>query len=346
MSDSPAAEGPISATTLGAVRGRHRRGVELYAGIPYAAPPHGAARFQPPRPAESWSGVRDAVRFSPAAPQLPGEGLTNSVAIAWDEAACLTVNVTTPAADGAGRPVLVWIHGGDFKNGTGATPWYDGTAFAANGDVVVVSLNYRLGAFGFCRLDDAPSSGVLGLLDQLAALEWVQHNISSFGGDPSRVTVAGESAGAFSVASLLAMPEATGLFQQAIIQSGGGHHVHTHDDARAVTAMLHDEAATDDLRSLDADRLLAAQQRVQARSASELGLTMSPFYPSVGGEHLHTRPIDLVAAGASADIPVLIGTNADEASLFGVGAVTHDRLSSWVGRFHADPAAVIDVYRR
>ncbi|MEE1563699.1 MAG: carboxylesterase family protein, partial [Acidimicrobiales bacterium] len=213
-------EGPLAQTACGTVRGRHRRGVQLFAGIPYAEPPVGDRRFAPPTPHDSWDGTRDALRFGKAAPQLPGEGLTNRVLLAWDED-CLTLNVVTPAADDARRPVYVWIHGGAYQHGQGATPWYDGTSFAIRGDIVVVTINYRLGALGFCHLsphlgDRFASAGVNGFLDQLAALGWVRDNIAAFGGDPDRVTVGGESAGAFSVCNVLASPHAAGLVHRAI----------------------------------------------------------------------------------------------------------------------------------
>ena len=341
-------------TTHGRVQGRARRGVELYAGLPYAAPPIGERRFRPPEPMAAWEGTRDATRFSPAAPQRPGDGLTNAVEIPWDEVGCLTLNITTPGADGAGRAVLVWIHGGDFKNGTGATPWYDGSNFAGNGDIVVVSINYRLGAFGFTAVDhlheDEPGgSGLVGLLDQIAALEWVRDNIAAFGGDPSRVTIAGESAGAFSVATLLAMSEASGLFQQAILQSGSAHAVQSGEQARAVTDLMLEMAdlqSVSDLRRLHPDGVLDAQEAVAESAPRRLGLDLSPFYPSTGSTVLPERPIDAIAAGASADIPVLLGTNGDEATLWGLGAaVDEDRLADWAGRFHPDAGALVDAYR-
>ena len=211
-------------TLSGEVRGREKNGVLLFSGIPYAAPPVGERRFRPPEPHDAWSGVRDATRFGPAAPQLPGDGLVGNPNVRWDEAACLTLNVCTPACDDARRPVLVWIHGGGFRNGQAAIPWYDGSSFARGG-VVVVSLNYRLGALGYLALgeiggSDYSTSGSSGIQDQLAALRWVRDNIAAFGGDPARVTIAGESAGGMSVGILLGVAGASGLFRGAIPQSG------------------------------------------------------------------------------------------------------------------------------
>lgn len=339
----------IVTTTSGPVQGRERRGVQLYAGIPYAAPPTGRRRFAPPEPPEPWTELRDATRFGTAAPQRPGEGLTNGIAIPWDED-CLTLNVMTPRADDARRPVYVWIHGGDFKNGTGGTPWYDGTSFAARGDIVAVTINYRLGAFGFVALGDgAPHSGIVGLLDQIAALEWVRDNIGAFGGDPTQVTIGGESAGAFSVSTLLAMPEAAGLCHRAIAQSGAGHMTIDPETAVCIAAAFCAAAGTDDLdelRALPPDVVLDAQQAVQNQRIDGLPRHQSPFYPAIGPGGLAARPIDAMEGGASAAVPLLTGVNDDETALFGMGATTDDRLVRIIGHYLAEPEPMIAHYRR
>ncbi|NNE74141.1 MAG: carboxylesterase/lipase family protein [Acidimicrobiales bacterium] len=344
---------PVATTTSGPVFGRERDGVLSFAGIPYAAPPVGHNRFGPPQPVEAWSEPRDATRFTKGAPQRPGDGLTSAAALPWDEAECLSLNVQTPAVDGA-RPVMVWIHGGDFRHGMGAIPWYNGARFAEQGDVVVVSINYRLGAFGFTYLDhlddELAGSGVVGILDQLAALQWVQDNIASFGGDPERVTIAGESAGAFSVGTLLSLPAAQPLFAQAILQSGAAHAVHDAEQGQGVARWLFEAAgvasgSVEGLRSLGAERLLDAQEELYGRSPAELGLMNSPFYPVVDGVVLPRRPIDAIAAGVGCDKPVLMGTNADETRLWGTQQTTDDRLEGFVARTHPDPAAAIDRYR-
>ena len=167
---------PIANTKNGDLAGRFRNGVELFAGIPYASPPVGDLRFAAPEPPKNWEGVREAKRFGPASPQLPGEGLTDRFPVRWDED-CLYLNVVTPASDDKNRPVYVWIHGGAYRRGQGGVAWYDGTSFASRGDVVVVTINYRLGAFGFTELGEHfgekfSSSGLNGLLDQIAALKW------------------------------------------------------------------------------------------------------------------------------------------------------------------------------
>jgi para-nitrobenzyl esterase len=210
----------IVATTGGPVQGREKDGIFDFRGIPYAAPPVGELRFRPPQPVEPWADVRDVTRFGPMAPQNQGamEAMFGAPPRPMDED-CLTLNVWTPGCDDAKRPVMVWIHGGAFLYGTGATPWYDGRTFARN-DVVLVTINYRLGALGFLHVD---GQGNNGILDQVAALEWVRDNIAAFGGDPGNVTAFGESAGAMSVGTLLGLPAAKGLFVKAIPESGAAH---------------------------------------------------------------------------------------------------------------------------
>ncbi|NEC02399.1 carboxylesterase family protein, partial [Streptomyces anulatus] len=221
MSDIVAGNPPLVRTVHGAVRGAVERGVAVFRGIPYAAPPVGARRFRVPGPPEPWTGVREAVAYGPTAPKRPYapplDRLLPDPAVPGD--GCLNLNVWTPSpgAGAAGLPVLVWIHGGSLTHGSSAVPVYDGSAFARDG-VVLVSVNYRLGVEGFGVFPDAPANR--GLLDQLAALEWVRDNIAAFGGDPDRVTVAGESAGAVSIAALLASPRSAGLLRRAVLQSG------------------------------------------------------------------------------------------------------------------------------
>ena len=220
----------IAETSCGRVQGREKDGVLLFAGLPYAAPPIGARRFRAAAPHEGWSDVRDARRFGPAAPQIATGGMTDPAPVRWDED-CLTLNVQTPALDDAGRPVLVWIHGGGYRSGQGAVPWYNGARFAANGDIVAVTINYRLGALGFTDLSrfgaEFATSGLNGILDQITALEWVRDNIAGFGGDPAKVTIAGESAGGFSVGTLLGSPRAEGLFRRAGRLHGTGRSCRT-----------------------------------------------------------------------------------------------------------------------
>ena len=215
----------IVKTRYGEVRGCVIDGVNTFKGIPYAAPPFGANWLRPPQPVEPWNGVRDALAFGPKAPSLPfsppENALVPELAVPGED--CLNLNIWSHDLASAKQPVMVWIAGGGFEyHGTGATPFYDGRRFARDG-IVCVTINYRVGANGFLYLDDGNAN--FGLLDQVAALEWVQQNIAAFGGDPENVTVFGESAGGMSVGTLLSMPRAQGLFRRAIAQSGAAHHV-------------------------------------------------------------------------------------------------------------------------
>src|SRR5215471_15210686 len=234
---SETAQHPVVRLNDGMVRGRVESGVAAFLGIPYAAPPFGPNRMRPPQPVPGWTGERDATSFGPTVPKgdyAPQYArLFPEVVIPGED--CLNLNVWTPDVGAGGLPVLVWIHGGSFMNGSGSVGAYDGAAFARDG-VVCVTINYRLSAEGFLYLGDGTAN--LGLLDQLAALQWVQANIAAFGGDPGRVTVAGESAGAMSVTTLLSMPLAEGLFARAIAQSGAAAHALDPETARKVAGHL------------------------------------------------------------------------------------------------------------
>lgn len=346
----------IVETTAGRLRGREKDDVLLFAGIPYAAPPIGRRRFRAALPHEGWRGVREAHQFGPAAPQRASGGLINPAPERCDED-CLALNVQTPALDDAGRPVLVWIHGGSFRTGQGALPWYNGARFAANGDIVVVTLNYRLGALGFTELsrfgDEFATSGCNGLLDQMLALEWVRDNVSRFGGDPAKVTIAGESAGGFSVATLLGSPRAEGLFRSAIAQSGAAHHVLPNSAGQVVADRFLAELGTDDVSGLEAagvDAILAAQAAVaQALEdgpglSSRLGVPVQPFYPVVGCEVLPRPPLPAIDDGLNASVPLLTGSNRDETTLWGNGSVDEAKLQRMAQSLGG--SELLDVYRR
>src|SRR5580658_8409340 len=224
----------VAETSAGKVRGASKEGVQIFKGIPYAADAGGANRFKPARKAPSWNGVRDALEFGPRAFQNDDSfGLMPEImALFSAEAqpiseACLVLNVWTPALDGRKRPVMFWCHGGAFISGSGASAWYDGGNLARKGDVVVVTINHRLGAPGFLYLaelggEEYADSGNIGMLDIVEALKWVRDNIASFGGDSGNVTIFGESGGGAKVSVLMAMPPAHGLFHKAIVQSGPG----------------------------------------------------------------------------------------------------------------------------
>lgn len=260
---------PVARTAAGAVRGSREDGLTVFRGIPYAEPPVGEARFQAPRPVGAWEGTRDAYAFGPPPPQETSfMGLTGRLeAPTGDD--WLTVNVWTPEVDPAPfalRPVMVWIHGGAYKLGHSGSPGYDAQHIARAGDLVVVTLNYRLGVEGFARIEGAPANR--GLLDQVAALEWVRDNIAAFGGDPGQVTVFGESAGAGSVAALLAMPSARGLFRRAIAQSVPGTYFSdelARDMAVAMAAEVGLRPTAADLSTVDPRELPSAGAALGAK---------------------------------------------------------------------------------
>jgi para-nitrobenzyl esterase len=318
--------GAVVETRSGRVRGSREDGAFVFRGIPYAAPPVGPLRFRPPGPPAPWSGVRDALRAGASAPQLAG-ALAQVLGQGGDGQSedCLALDVFTPGADGARRPVLVWLHGGGFTSGAGSQAVYHGGSLARRGDVVVVTLNYRLGILGWLALPELAEEGGaganFGLLDQLAALAWVRDNVAAFGGDPENVTLFGESAGAMSIGALLGCPRARGLFQRAILQSGAAHHVHSSESAAAVTAAVldalglgpHDVGA---LRALPVDAILAAQKRVLETFFPDTRLLR--FQPAVDGDVLPRPPLEAIAEGSAAGIAVLAGTNLDEYRLWGL----------------------------
>jgi para-nitrobenzyl esterase len=320
---------PVVEIELGRLRGVERRGVRIFRAVPYAAPPVGPLRLRPPEPPEPWGGARDATRVGAVAPQprpiaLPGplRGLLGGGVQRED---CLTLNVFTPGLDDARRPVLVWIHGGAFVLGAGSTPIYSGRRLARGGDAVVVTLNYRLGVLGFAQLgllglEGAEETLNLGLQDQVAALRFVREHIRAFGGDPGNVTIFGESAGAMSVGTLLGTPAARPLFQRAILQSGAAHNVSGPERAaQAAHALLRElggdaRSALRTLAEAPVEAILAAQQRATAALGIAHGTL--PWQPAVDGRVVPRQPLEAIAAGECAGIPVLVGTNRDEWKLF------------------------------
>jgi para-nitrobenzyl esterase len=351
---------PVVETTCGRVKGTAEGGTAVFKGIPYAAAPFGDLRFAAPEPAPKWDDVRDAVDFGPTAPKAaygaPFDRLFEDPAIPGENP--LNLNVWTPGID-ASLPVLVWIHGGAFVRGSSAVPLYDGANFARDG-VVFVSINYRLGAEGFAFLADAPANR--GLLDQVAALEWVRDNIAAFGGNPEAVTIVGESAGAMSVGSLLAMPSAEGLFRRAIAQSGAGHSVMSADTARKVSRALAEaldvEPTRAGLSTIDPDQLVEAQEALVARIRGEsdpqvwgeIPTHAMAFEPCIDGTVLPELPIDRIAAGVSSDVDVLVGHNGDEMTLFlvptGIADAVDDKmLPALVAPYGLTESAALDTYR-
>jgi para-nitrobenzyl esterase len=283
------------------------RSVRRWLGIPYAEPPLGALRWQPPRPARPWAGVRPTTSFGASAPQRTTSPFVQAVPgmeVAATSEDCLTLNVWSPAG-AEGLPVLVWIHGGAFVIGGSSLPTYDATHLAALGDVVVVSCNYRLGALGFlCLPDDAGTTPNAGLHDLVAALGWVRDEIAGFGGDPDRVTIVGESAGAGCIRHLLGMPAASGLFRRAILQSPGADTVHRPAAEELGEAFLrHAGVGADGVRSLDVEAVLEAQERAAADLTRKLGAM--PWCPVVDGEVV-PEPLRL------APVDVIVGTTSEE----------------------------------
>ena len=260
---------PIIKTRAGAVRGSIADGAHVFRGIPFAAAPFGANRLLPPQPVAPWSGVRDALTFGPKAPQPaypPQIAVMLPPELVPSGEDCLTLNIWTPDIGAVGLPVMVWIAGGMFEyHATGASSWYDGGRFARDG-VVCVTINYRVGPEGFLYLGAGNANR--GLLDQIAALNWVRENIAAFGGDPGNVTIFGESAGAMSVGTLLAMPAAEGLFRRAIAESGAAHHVSGAATAERIARLFAEKlgvaASREALAAVPVDRALAAQGELMA----------------------------------------------------------------------------------
>jgi para-nitrobenzyl esterase len=311
---------PEARTTSGAVRGRQEDGIAVFRGIPFAQPPVGELRFAAPGAPEKWPGTRDAFEFGPPPPQSRTGRIAPTHAATGDD--WLTVNVWSPDPGAAKLPVMVWVYGGAYVAGYSGDPVYDGKRLARLG-VVLVSFNYRVGMEGFAQLEGAPANR--GLLDQVAALAWVRENIASFGGDPDNVTVFGESAGAGSIAALLAMDSAAGLFRRAIVQSVPGTFFSAAlatDIAAAAAQEVGARPSAADLARIGPDRLVAAGGAVVASFGERAGRwgavahTLTPFSPVVDGEVLTTAPWKALAAGRARGIDLLAGHNRDECRLF------------------------------
>jgi para-nitrobenzyl esterase len=343
---------PVTATAHGRVQGRVRAdGIHVFKGLRYGAPPTGAARFKPPQPPAPWPGIHPAFAYGAPAMQMPmgasAAPMTElSVAIAGffstasdmtiDNEDCLFLNVWTKALGAERRrPVMVWLHGGGYAYGSGGWPVYDGANLARRGDVVVVTINHRLNAFGYLYLaelmgEDYAASGNAGMLDIVLALQWVRDNIAAFGGDPGNVTIFGESGGGSKVSHLLAMPAAQGLFHKAIIQSGAGvtgaPRAEATDLAGAILRELN--IAPGDAAALSAahpDAVVAASAACVSRLPPDRAFR--GLSPVVDGATLPRDPFAPDAPAISADIPVMIGSNKDEMSIFNASAPWWGRLT-------------------
>jgi para-nitrobenzyl esterase len=360
----------VANTSTGKIEGALSDGILSFKGIPYAAPPVGSLRFKPPVRLAAWSGIRATTRFgaramqndnafdiAPAVRALftapPREPMSED---------CLFINVWTPALDNGGdRPVMVWLHGGGFIAGSGASDWYDGTNLARKGDVVVVTLNHRLGAFGHLYLAEFGDgayvqSGNVGMLDIVAALEWVRDNATAFGGDPGNVTIFGESGGGAKTCILMAMPAAHGLFHKAIVQSGPSVETMAAAAATDTARQVMQELGVSSVRDLvatPATTLLGAQNSVLARisALSFANRRRQGFNPVIDSVVLPGGPFAPTAPAISADVPLIIGTNKDEMNLFfGMAPWTEhlleDRLADAARPFLGDrTAAVVAAYR-
>lgn len=315
------------ATASGTVLGKTRGALLTWRGIPYAAAPVGELRFRAPRPVQPWNGIKEAFEFGPASSQLVSNPMIGVAKNSPQGEDCLTLNVTRKA-DGAKtpRPVMVWIHGGAYTLGASSSTMYGGTKFVENGDIIYVSINYRLGALGYTDFTrystpERPIESNLGLRDQVAALQWVRDNIAAFGGDPNNVTVFGESAGANAVTTLMCVPTARGLFARAISQSSAPSSVYSAarnaEWARMFVEILGgtDDNAVGLLTSSTPEELIAANEKLKKRLIEELPGTLTNG-PVVDGDFLPVSPMDAFRNGLAAPIPLLIGSNDREGAFF------------------------------
>jgi para-nitrobenzyl esterase len=345
-------EMPVITTAAGAIRGRLEGDVAVFRGIPFAQPPVGEARFAAPRPVHRWNGVREAFAFGPPPPQEPMGPEPTAPRDQPDNGDWLTVNVWTPAPDPAARrPVMVWIYGGAYKFGSADDPAYDGGRIAHDGGVVVVTLNYRVGVEGFARIEGAPANR--GLLDQVAALQWVRENIAAFGGDPEQITLFGESAGAGCIAALMAMPRARGLFRRAIAQSMPGTYFSdalAADIAASLAGGLGLRPTVQDLSAVDPGKLpaagaaLTAVMRAHADRWGPVAHTPTLYSPVVDGDTLPTDPWRALAGGAAREVDLIVGHNRDEYRLFlalagQLGQITDDQAAQALRLFGPGPDA-------
>jgi para-nitrobenzyl esterase len=351
----------VARTGAGLVRGYRDSNVRVFKGVPYGASTAGERRFKAPAAPEPWSGIRDALEYGPQCPQAAPAASAFAMWRSWQRTNessedCLVLNVWTPALrDGGKRPVMVWLHGGGFALFDGSSPAYDGVRLCNRGDVVIVTLNHRLNLFGYMHLRElgADFASNCGQLDLVAALAWVRDNIAEFGGDPGNVTIFGESGGGAKVSTLLGMPAALGLFHRAIVQSGpllrAFERETATDQARRFLDRLsipHDQASR--LREVPVERLVETFVAVTAGG----GLRAPGFGPVVDGATLPRHPFDPDATPLSANVPLIIGSNAHEMTIFNqnpaLWSLTWEDLPARAAPFLAggDGAHILAEFRR
>jgi len=309
----------VTNTAYGQVAGlKSDDGLNVFLGVPYATPPMGDLRFRPPQEPASWKGILPAFSYGSVCPQTQAGSEAASYYPQSED--CLSLNIWTPGIDDKHRPVVVFIHGGAFIEGASANPMYNGSSLASNGDIVVVTINYRLGALGFLYLEplgeEYAESGNLGILDQIHALQWVKNNIEMFGGDPKNVTLMGQSAGSISVTTLMSVPQAKGLFRRAIAESGAPNLCLSRENAANITRKFMKLANVTDVEGL---RRLTAFQLidVQGTLLKDAGLSASnTFAPVIDGQVLLDDPFLALNNGSAAGIPLLLGTNRNEFRLW------------------------------
>ena len=316
----------IVSTKSGKLEGDYQNGIYVFKGIPYTAAPVGNLRWMPPQPVTSWSGVRPAKQYGAIAPQNLMAAPSDSPGIPSfgdqpQSEDCLFLNVWTPGLDDARRPVMFWIHGGAFIIGSGSEAFLEGGKLAKRGDIVLVSINYRLGALGFMHLNEItagkiPATGNEGLLDQVAALEWVQDNIATFGGNPDNITVFGFSAGGMSIGTLLAMSAARGKFQKAINRSGAANIISTLDSANEITNQFLNIFGlkgndADGLRNLTTQQVLDGQQQLSLK-LRETEYRATPFQPIVDGTIITETPMISIKNGSAKNVALMAGNSRDE----------------------------------
>jgi para-nitrobenzyl esterase len=346
---------PVVETAYGRVRGMNVAGIRTFRGIRYGADTSGSNRFKPPVRPRSWRGVADAFAYGPAAPQNPGnptDPYTQSVE--WDAHVksgisedCLRLNVWTPGVDdGGARPVFFYIHGGGFTSGSGGFP-FDGDPLARLGDAVVVTVNHRLGPFGYLDLGGVGGSsefeqaGVVGMLDLVAALEWVRDNIAGFGGDPGNVTIFGQSGGGAKVSTMMVMPSAGGLFHRAAVQSGSTLTLRSREESGERASRLLAELGVDPARLGDLQKI-PWNAIVEAEANGRFG-------PIVDGTIIPADPFDPVAPAVSADVPMIIGYTREDAGIRDLASAAReeDQLRSWAREAYGEDATrILTAYRK